>query len=132
MSLALWCVLVAGILPVLTTGFAKALGSSMGGGRFDNANPRGWQQRQSGIAARAHAAHLNGFEAFPLFAIAVLVAEAKGAPTGMLDMMALAYVASRVVFVATYLADFPTARSAVWAIGFFLAIGIFTMPVWSR
>jgi uncharacterized MAPEG superfamily protein len=132
MSLALWCVLVVGILPVLTTGFAKALGARMGGRRFDNANPRGWQQQQSGMAARAHAAHLNGFEAFPLFAAAVLVAETRGVPAGMLGTLAIAYVASRIAFIAMYLADFASARSVVWAIGFFLAIGIFTMPVWSR
>lgn len=129
MSIALWCVLVAGLLPIVTTGIAKATGSGGDMRRFDNANPRDWLAKLDGRAKRAHAAHLNGFEAFPLFAVAVIVAEMKGGAPGLVNMLAITFVAARLAFVWAYLEDKATIRSVVWAIGFFSAIAIFLTPV---
>jgi uncharacterized MAPEG superfamily protein len=125
MTLALWCVLVAGLLPVVTVGIAKALG-----GQYDNSDPRGRAASYEGLARRAHAAHLNGFESFPLFAVAVLVAEMKGGPRGMVDGLAMAFVMARFGYVACYLMDKPSLRSLLWAVAFFSAIGIFLSPLW--
>ncbi len=69
MSIAYWCVLVAALLPYIATAIAKA-----GGERFSNRNPRLWLDKQQGFRARANAAQANGFEAFPFFAAAVIVA----------------------------------------------------------
>ena len=63
MQTALICVLIAGLMPYLWTAVAKVLGP-----RYDNRNVRVWQSRLEGAAQRAHAAHLNSFEAFPFFA----------------------------------------------------------------
>jgi uncharacterized MAPEG superfamily protein len=125
MTLALWCVLLAGLLPVLTVGIAKVMG-----GRYNNHDPRSHAARYEGVAKRAHAAHLNGFEAFPLFAAAVLVAEMKGAPRGLVDMLAVIYVAARIGYVGCYMLDRPSLRSLLWAVAFFSAIAIFISPVW--
>ena len=119
MTTALWCVLVAGLLPYAATLTAK------GGARFDNRNPRAWLALQTGWRARAHAAQLNGFEAFPLFAVAVLVAHQLHAPQGRVDLLAVVFVAARVGYLVTYLADLHVLRSIVWFVGIGSAVAIF-------
>jgi uncharacterized MAPEG superfamily protein len=119
MTTAYWCVLVAGLLPYLATVTAKA------GARFDNRHPREWLARQTGWRARANAAQLNGFEAFPLFAAAVLVAHQVGAPQGRVDMLALTFVAARLAYLACYLADVHWLRSVAWFVGIGSAVAIF-------
>jgi uncharacterized MAPEG superfamily protein len=125
MSIALWCLLFAGIFPILIAGYSKRLGGS-----YDNSRPRDVALNYQGKAKRAHAAHLNSFEAFPLFAAAVLVAEMKGAPRGMVDMLAFAHIACRVGYVGAYVADQSNLRSILWALALFAAIGIFISPLW--
>lgn len=119
MTTALWCVLAAGLLPYAATAIAK------GGARADNRDPRAWLAAQSGWRARAHAAQLNGFEAFPLFAAAVLVAQQLHAPQPRVDALALAFVAARLAYLAAYVADWHLLRSIVWTIGIGSAIAIF-------
>lgn len=114
-----WCVLIAGLLPYAATITAKA------GARFDNRHPRDWLARQTGWRARAHAAQLNGFEAFPLFAAAVLVAQQVGAPQARVDALAIAFVAARLAYLGAYLADVAWLRSVVWLVGIGCAVAIF-------
>lgn len=125
MPTAYWCVLFAGLLPVLTVGLAKA------GGRLDNNNPRDWAGQLAGYRRRAHAAHLNHFEAFPLFAAAVIVAKSLGAPAGPVDALALTFVAARIAYTACYMLDWATLRSVVWLVGWMATIAIFASPVWA-
>jgi uncharacterized MAPEG superfamily protein len=124
MSIALWCVLVAGLLPMLVAGYAKKRG-----GRYDNAKPRESATHYEGEAKRAYAAHQNCFEAFPLFAAAVLLAEMKGAPRGIIDVLALAHIGLRLTYVWTYIVDKPTARSLVWGLALLASIYIFLSPL---
>ena len=119
MTQAYWCVLVAALLPYAATISAKA------GARFDNHQPRAWLAAQSGWRARANAAQQNAFEAFPLFAIAVLVAHQSGAPQARVDLLALVFVAARIAYLVTYVADLALLRSIVWMIGIASAVGIF-------
>lgn len=108
MSIALWSVLFAALLPYLTVGIAK-----FSGGGYDNSHPRDWATRLAGRRARAHAAHQNHFEFFPFFAIAVLIAEWK-AGSGSADRLALAIIACRLAYTAAYLGDRPNLRSLMW------------------
>ena len=119
MQTALICVLVAGLMPYLWTAVAKARGP-----RYDNRDVRSWQSRLDGVAYRAHAAHLNSFEAFPLFAAAVLAAMIAGADPARVNLLAIAFVVLRVVYFAVYLANLAAVRSLVWfgAIGCVIAI----------
>jgi len=119
MTNAYWCVLIAGLLPYLATATAK------GGARFDNRNPRAWLAQQSGFRARANAAQLNGFEAFPLFAAAVIVAHLTDAPQARVDTLAMVFVAARVAHLAFYLADLAALRSLAWFVGIGSAVAIF-------
>jgi uncharacterized MAPEG superfamily protein len=120
MHTALLCVLVAGLLPYAFTGVAKALGP-----RYDNRDVRSWQARLAGMPYRAHAAHLNSFEAFPFFAAAVLAAMLAGADAARVNLLAIAFVALRLVYFAVYLANLALLRSLVWAGAFGCAIAIF-------
>jgi uncharacterized MAPEG superfamily protein len=121
MELAFWCVLVMGVMPVVTVGIAKARG-------VDNHAPRDWAQTIDGYRKRAYAAHLNHYEAFPLFAAAVLVAATQGAPMATVNALAVAVVAARLIYTACYVADLATLRSLVWLAGWGLTIAIFVLP----
>lgn len=125
MSNALWCVLIAGLMPYAAVGLAKA------GGGYDNHHPRDWAARLTGLRQRAHAAQLNGFEAFPLFAAAVLLAEMKGVPSHVLTPLALGWVAARILYILAYVNDRATLRSIVWMVAMALAVSIFTSPGWA-
>jgi len=119
MSIAYWCVLIAGLLPYAATLTAKA------GARFDNRKPREWLAQQSGYRSRANAAQLNGFEAFPLFAAAVIVAHLMDAPQARVDLLAMVFIASRLAYLGFYLADQATLRSLAWFVGIGSAVAIF-------
>lgn len=123
MHVSYWCVLIAALLPFGFTAIAKTIGRR----RFDNHAPREFQARLTGIAQRAHWAHLNSFEAFPAFAAAVLVAQQVGAGQGKIDALALAFIALRLVYGACYLADLATLRSLVWAGGLACTVALFVL-----
>lgn len=120
MTMAFWCVLIAGLLPYVAT-----LAAKIGGERFDNRNPRGWLAAQSGFRARANSAQLNGFEAFPLFAAGVFVAHLAGVDRTLIDELAVAFVLARVVYTTFYLADMPLLRSLAWAVGIGCSAALF-------
>ena len=120
MTVAYWCVLVAGFLPYIGTLTAK-----IGGKRFDNANPRDWLEAQSGYRKRANAAQLNGFEALPLFAAAVIIAHLAGAPQARIDLLAITFVVARLFYIGFYLADVHMLRSLAWFVGIGSAVALF-------
>lgn len=124
MSLAYWCILTAALLPYLTVAFAKSRAP------YNNADPRA--PIFKGLAGRAHSAHQNGFEAFPLFAVAVLVASGGAARQAipLLDVLAVLWIILRIAYVAAYLGDKPAVRSLIWTAGFIDALAILTMPAW--
>ena len=119
MRIALICVLVAGLLPYLWTGIAKFTGP-----RYDNRDVRGWQAQLVGLPYRAYAAHLNSFEAFPLFAIAVLAAFLTGADAQRVMQLALAFVGLRLVYGVVYLLDLAMLRSLVWLAAMVCSVAI--------
>lgn len=125
-TVAYWCVFAAVLLPYVCAWIAKAGGfrKKPREGGFDNRDPRGWLARQHGVAARANAAQANSFEALPFFIGAVIIAHQLGAPQTALDILALLFIVLRIVYVAMYVADLPSARSAVWALAFLVNVGI--------
>lgn len=125
-TLAHWCILAAALLPMVCAYIAK--GSGMGRTKeecgFDNHDPRGWLQKQTGVSARANAAQANSFEGLPFFIGAVVIAFQLGAEQHWLDLLALAYVLLRVLYIALYVADRATLRSLVWAAGMVVNVAI--------
>ena len=120
MTTALSCVLIAGLMPYAWTITAKVVGKS-----YDNRDPRAWQSRLAGLPARARAAHLNSFEAFPLFAAAVLSVLVMGGDREWLDKLAFAYVALRLAYGLAYMIDQATLRSLLWFAALACNIAIF-------
>ncbi|RZI89498.1 MAG: glutathione metabolism protein [Variovorax sp.] len=120
LTLAYWCVLAAAILPYLASWISKA-------GAFgprDNVQPREWGLKQSGWRARANGAQANSFEGLPFFIGAVIIAHQLGAAQARLDMLAVAYIALRVLYIALYIRGLSSARSVVWVLGLAVNIAI--------
>ena len=122
MTIALWMILIAILLPVLTTGLAK-----WGAPGMDNNQPRVWQETLSGWRRRAEWAHRNHFEALPGFAAAVLVAHLAHAPQATANTLALLWVAFRVAYTACYITDRASLRSLMWAGAFACVIALFVI-----
>jgi uncharacterized MAPEG superfamily protein len=125
MTVAEWCLLAAVILYLLTIAPFKPIGWR----EFDNSKPRDPAFYSQPLRARALGAHLNGIETFPFFAVAVLLAEFRGAPQGRIDALAVAFILVRLAFVAAYLGDRPWTRTALWNVGFFVNLAIFLQPL---
>ncbi|MCU0967732.1 MAG: MAPEG family protein [Rubrivivax sp.] len=126
MTLAYACILVAALLPIVCAGIAKSgmFGVPRSEGGYDNHDPRAWLARQTGFRARANAAQANSFEALPFFVGAVIVAHVTGGRQGLVDALAVAFIALRVAYIALYLADRDLGRSIVWMLGFASCIAL--------
>jgi uncharacterized MAPEG superfamily protein len=126
MTMAFVAVLVAGVLPLVCAGIAKA-----GWKDYDNRDPRAWLAKQTGFRARANAAQANSFEAFPFFAAAVVLATFTQADARSVNLLAFIFVASRMAYIACYLADKASARSVFWAVGYGATIWLYVLAIWS-
>jgi uncharacterized MAPEG superfamily protein len=124
MTVAEWCIFGAVILYLLTIAPFKPIGWR----DFDNAKPRDPAFYQDALRARALGAHLNGIEAFPFFAAAVLLAEFRAAPQNLINELAVLFLIVRVAYVFTYLGNRPTLRTILWNIGFAINVAIFFLP----
>ncbi|KAF3460730.1 MAPEG family protein [Ralstonia nicotianae] len=123
MPIALWCVLIAALLPYVCIQIARFTGP-----RRDNRQPRQWAADLTDVAQRANGAQQNHFEVFPFFAVAVLVAILGGSPVDRVNGLAVAFIAVRVLYTVCYLANWATARSLVWTVGLVLTIALFVQP----
>ncbi|WP_431256293.1 MAPEG family protein [Roseateles chitinivorans] len=127
MTIANYCLIAVCLMPLLCAWIAKSrgMGRPRREGGFDNHDPRAWLSRQTGWQARAHAAQQNSFEALPLFIAGVLAAQQMQHAQSRIDLLAIAFVITRVVYVALYIADRPNLRSLAWAVGTALAVALF-------
>ncbi|GAA5525807.1 hypothetical protein Maes01_02380 [Microbulbifer aestuariivivens] len=123
MTIALWCLLAATILPYLFTGVAKFSGE----GRYDNRAPREFLQTRQGLAKRADWAQQNSFEALPIFVAAVLAGVVAGVANQWLATLSLAFVVLRLLYGICYLKDWAEARSLVWAGAYLSCVTLLVM-----
>ena len=121
MTIAEWCLFGAVMLTYLTLAPVKPFA----GREFDNADPRNPAFYEKPIRKRALGAHTNGFETFPFFAAAVVLAEFRHASQNWADWLALAFLFTRVTFVLAYLANRPTLRTVLWNTAMAFNLGIF-------
>ena len=127
MTIADLCLLAAVVLTIASILPAKLDGRQ----DYDNANPRDPRFYTAGLRARSQGAHMNGFEAFPFFAAAVLLAEMRAVPQATVNALAVAFILARLLYVILYLTDRPSLRSAVWSVGFACNLAIFFSPAWA-
>ncbi len=121
MSIALWCVLAAALLPYLFTVLAK---TSRG---YDNHQPRAYLEATTGWRKRAHWVQLNSYEAFAPFAAAVIVNRVVLGPNAMADTIALTFIALRIIYGLLYLADLAVLRSIAWFAACACSIALFVL-----
>ncbi len=110
--------MVAGAMP-----YALTLASKWGKfGRRDNHRTRDWQASLEGWRKRAHWAHENAFEAFPVFAVGVLlnIVRCPDCDGGCATIaLAWVFVAARIGYSFAYIFDRARIRSLLW----FAAVG---------
>lgn len=128
MTVALWCVLIAIFLPYLCTGVAKFSRGKFG--RRENHDPRAFMDTLQGFSKRAHSAQLNSFEVTPAFAAAVIVAHLAGnAQLVTINVLAVLFITSRLLYIICYLADWAILRSLVWGVGMALIASFFFVSI---
>lgn len=124
MTTALWCILIGGFMPFLWTSVAKWSGPQKLG-PSENKNPREWLETLSGAQKRADWAQQNAFEAFPLFAAAVIVNHMVLGANSAADSLAMAWVAFRLAYGVCYIVDIGVLRTLTWFGGQAVAIALF-------
>lgn len=123
MTVAFTCVLVALLIPHVWVGVAKK--GLVKSHQYDNSAPRLQFEALSGAEQRANWAQQNAYESLPGFIAAVIIASLANAEQATIDVLAVVHVIARFAYGICYIKDYPTARSAVWAIGFISVIGLF-------
>ncbi len=124
LATAYWCILIAALLPYVWVFFAKT-----GAPGYNNRNPRAWIAKQAGNyrVQRAYGAHLNAIEAFAPFAAGVVLAQLAGVDPARIALLAIAFVALRVLHGLLYLADVPLMRSLAWLGGFGCVVALLAL-----
>lgn len=101
---------LAAAIPFLSTLLAKSRGFTP----RDNRQTRQWQAQLTGWRLRAHWAHQNALETFPMFAAALIVAH-MGAPASSVAVaLAYAYPALRMLYLVAFIGDQGALRSTIW------------------
>ncbi len=120
LTVADWCIFIAGVVvPFLFTIYAKASKD------FDNARPRDYMARLDGARQRAHWAVQNGYETYPLYVAAVLLAERAAVVQSTVNLLAAGYIACRLVYGLMYVMDKATPRSLVWIMSMICIVMLF-------
>lgn len=126
MTVALWCVLVAVLLPYVCFGIARNQGRGPDGKRLrDNHNPRGFPNVIHDLPKRAWDAQLNAFESLPGFAAAVIISQLAHAPQQQIDTLAVLWVVVRIGHVFFYLTDKAALRTTAQVVSLLCVIGLF-------
>jgi uncharacterized MAPEG superfamily protein len=118
-------VLIAGLMPVICAGIAK-----WGRKDYDNHDPRAWYASLDGISARANAAQQNCLEAFPFFAVGVVLAALSGTDGDSLEAASWLFILARVTYIACYLNDKAAWRSISWLVGYACVIYLYFLALY--
>jgi len=127
MTIAQFCLLVTCLLPMGCALMAKSkgFGKRRREGGFDNNQPREWLAKLDGWQARANAAQANSWEALPIFIAGLFVAYQHQAAQSTVDLLAGAFLALRLGFIAAYVGDKASLRSLLWIAGLAACIALF-------
>ncbi len=117
-------ILIAGMMPLMCAAIAK-----WGRKDYDNHNPRAWMAKLDGFRARANAAQENCLEAFPFFAVGVILAALGGADGDALETVSWLFILARTGYVVCYLQDRSSLRTLLWIIGYGCVINLYVMAL---
>jgi uncharacterized MAPEG superfamily protein len=124
MTIPLWSLLIASVLPYVWFGVASNL-RKQEFGVADNFHPRLQEAKQTDRGARAMGASANAFEALAVFAPAVLFAHFQAAASPFAAALAMTWVGLRVGHGVAYLANKPALRTACFALASACAIALY-------
>ena len=116
MTITLWSLMVAALLPYVWFGVATSLRKKEFG-ELDANLPRPQEGKQTGQGARAMGAHLNAFEALAIWAPAVLAAHATNPGSTLAPKLAMTWMAVRLLHGIVYIVGVAPARTALFAVG---------------
>lgn len=128
MTTLIICLLIALILPYLIkipVGYAMQRAK----GGYDNHHPREQQASLKGFGARAVGAHQNSFESLAVFSTAALTAMVTNHLSYIVQLLAVVYIISRIIYVFLYLMDLAALRSTIWFIGLACCISIISLSL---
>lgn len=128
MTLLILCLLIS-ILQIYIAKAVVAYAMVREGKGYDNHHPRMQQSKLTGWGARAVAAHQNGFEAFPIFAIGILLNLVLDVDLSVVEILALSVVSLRFLYIFLYIADYSYARSTIWTLAFLCNLGMYIVPL---
>jgi uncharacterized MAPEG superfamily protein len=126
MTIPLWCLLVAIILPYVWF-VPLLLVRQKQFGSIDFKLPRQQYAKLEGVGARVLGAHQNSFEALAVFAPAVLVAHITHADPEKATMFAVAWVVLRVLHGIFYIANINVVRTGCFGLAYAAAAGLFVI-----
>jgi len=115
MTILVWCLFIAAILPYLAKAPVAYAMNKLSG--YDNNHPREQQSKLTGFGARALAAHQNAFESLIIFAVAVLCALATNTITESVVTLGIVHIVARITYNILYLMNIGILRTAVWLVG---------------
>ena len=125
MTIAFWTLLFSIMLPWLMA-LIKKTPSSLHG-KYNNRAPRAGEQDLQGVSQRVLWAEQNSYEILPGYIAAIIVSYLVGAEQYCIDIFALIFIGSRILYCLCYIKDWPSLRSAVWVVGLLCIIAIFVM-----
>lgn len=115
MTLLLWCVVIAVLLPYAAH-LPVIYGKLTAREGYERRLPRAQNARLEGLPGRAWAAEQNAFEAAVVFAPVALIAWSVGTDEALAGLLGLGWVVFRVAHLACYLLDRPLLRSGMFAL----------------
>jgi uncharacterized MAPEG superfamily protein len=98
-------------------------------GGYDNNLPREQQASLTGFGARAIAGHLNSFEALLIFSTTILTALVTQNTGTLIQILAVTYLITRVLYHLAYLLDWASFRTTIWTIGLLICLSIIWMCI---
>lgn len=131
MTIAIFTILLAALMPIVCAGIAKygMFSKHPREGGFDNRNPRDWLAKQEGYRKWANAAQQNCWEALPFFASAVIVNHILGGAGITANLLAITFIVLRALFVYLYVTGKQAMRSLVWVFALIVNVSLFFLSV---
>lgn len=110
--------LLFAILSIMITKIPVAHAMNQQKGGYNNRYPRDQQANLTGFGKRALSAHMNTFEALPVFIAGLFCALFFQADAELINLCCLLFVGGRIVYFLCYWADIHLLRSLSWGVAF--------------
>lgn len=124
MSTLLTVLFIGALLPILLA-WVGAYYRIQTFGKLDNKHPRAQASGLEGAGARAVAAQQNSWEALAVFTAGVVALGLRGGDEGVATILALVWLAARVLYALFYLANLDALRTLVFIVSLVCSLALF-------